>query len=58
MSTRRNARRAFATHWPMLAPDMPVRIIAGDFNEEAGEAAARQISRAASRATQCSPPTT
>jgi LacI family transcriptional regulator len=26
-----------------LAPDMPVRIIAGDFNEEAGEAAARQI---------------
>ncbi len=24
-----------------LAPDMPVRIIAGDFNEEAGEAAAR-----------------
>ena len=26
-----------------LAPDMPVRIIAGDFNEEAGEAAARQL---------------
>ncbi|NIJ20893.1 LacI family transcriptional regulator [Sphingomonas naasensis] len=26
-----------------LAPDMPVRVIAGDFNEEAGEAAARQI---------------
>ncbi|MDP5280291.1 LacI family DNA-binding transcriptional regulator [Sphingomonas sp. DG1-23] len=26
-----------------LAPDMPVRIIAGDFNEEAGEAAARAI---------------
>lgn len=26
-----------------LAPDMPIRIIAGDFNEEAGEAAARQI---------------
>lgn len=26
-----------------LAPDMPVRIIAGDFNEEAGEAAAREI---------------
>jgi LacI family transcriptional regulator len=26
-----------------LAPDMPVRIIAGDFNEAAGEAAARQI---------------
>ncbi|KRC79176.1 LacI family transcriptional regulator [Sphingomonas sp. Root241] len=26
-----------------LAPDMPVRIIAGDFNEEAGEAAARDI---------------
>jgi LacI family transcriptional regulator len=26
-----------------LAPDMPLRIIAGDFNEEAGEAAARQI---------------
>jgi LacI family transcriptional regulator len=26
-----------------LAPEMPVRIIAGDFNEEAGEAAAREI---------------
>ena len=26
-----------------LAPGMPVRIIAGDFNEEAGEAAAREI---------------
>jgi LacI family transcriptional regulator len=26
-----------------LAPGMPVRIIAGDFNEEAGEAAAQQI---------------
>ncbi len=26
-----------------LAPDMPMRIIAGDFNEEAGEAAARDI---------------
>ena len=26
-----------------LAPDMPVRIIAGDFNEETGEAAARAI---------------
>ncbi|TGX54137.1 LacI family transcriptional regulator [Sphingomonas gei] len=35
--------RGFRDALAELAPDMPVRIIAGDFNEEAGEAAARQI---------------